>query len=166
MAQTLHPLDSGPPDAGHRLPRPSSGTSVEYDLRRFVRAQANGYGRALSALRQGRVGGRDRDLLFPRLGEDGRASTSTPHAISCVDEARAYLTTPLLGGRYRECIGVLQRQSNRDPRTVFGIQGMTKLHASLTLFSAANSNEFLLETMFDVWFNGLLHEETMRRLRT
>jgi uncharacterized protein (DUF1810 family) len=38
------------------------------------------------------------------------------------------------------------------------------LHASLTLFSEASSDEFLLETMFDVWFDGLLDEETMNAL--
>jgi uncharacterized protein (DUF1810 family) len=52
-----------------------------------------------------------------------------------------------------------------DPRAVFGMDGATLLHASLTLFSVANSDEFLLETIFDVWFDGLLHEATMRQLR-
>ncbi|MER9416425.1 DUF1810 family protein [Mesorhizobium sp. M0306] len=41
---------------------------------------------------------------------------------------------------------------------------MKKLHASLTLFSEASNDEFLLETIFDVWFDGLLDEETMNDL--
>jgi uncharacterized protein (DUF1810 family) len=147
------------------LGRPSSGASDEYDLQRFVRVQSNSYDRAITALRKGRIGARHRDLLFPRLGHSGHAASSRPQPISCLDEARAYLAMPLLGGRYRECIGVLQRQSNMDPRAVFGMEGATLLHASLTLFSVANSDEFLLETIFDVWFDGLLHEATMRQLR-
>lgn len=161
----MHALDPGPPRADRRPAGSSSVASDEYDLQRFVRAQSNTYDRAITALRQGRIGARQRDLLFSRLGAPGRAPSPRPHAISCLDEARAYLAMPLLGGNYRECIGVLQRQSDRDPRTVFGIDGATKLQASLTLFSVANGDEFLLETMFEVWFDGLLHEETMRRLR-
>ncbi|MER9486192.1 hypothetical protein NKI50_09380 [Mesorhizobium sp. M0563] len=38
------------------------------------------------------------------------------------------------------------------------------MHASLTLFSEASNDEFLLETIFDVWFDGLLDEETMNDL--
>ena len=162
---TMRALDPGSPDVVSCPARPSSSIVDEYGLHRFVRAQAHSYNRALSALRQGRVGVRYRELLFPPLGAHGHVSTSRPHAISCLDEARAYLAMPLLGGRYRECVGVLQRQSDMDPRTVFGVAGATNLHGSLTLFSIANSEEFLLETMFDVWFDGLLHEETMRRLR-
>lgn len=164
MDTTPRTPDPARPEADRRFSRASSGTSDDYNLQRFIRVQSNTYDRAITALRQGRIGARDRDLLFPRLAAGDRAPSSRPPAICCLDEARAYLAMPLLGGRYRECIGVLQRQSNRHPRSVFGSRGVSRLHASLTLFSVANSNEFLLETMFDVWFDGLLHEETMRRL--
>ena len=51
--------------------------------------------------------------------------------------------------------------SNFSARTVFGDADARKLHASLTLFSEASDDEFLLETMFDVWFDGMLDEDTM-----
>ncbi|MGX9119057.1 DUF1810 family protein [Mesorhizobium sp. BHbsci] len=70
----------------------------------------------------------------------------------------------LLGGRYRECVGTLQRLSNVNARAVFGDVDARKLHVSLTLFSEASSDEFLLDTMFDVWFDGLLDEKTMHEL--
>ena len=58
-------------------------------------------------------------------------------------------------------VGTFQRLSNRTAHSVFGEIDAEKLHASLTLFSEASGDEFLLESMFDVWFDGLLHEETM-----
>jgi uncharacterized protein (DUF1810 family) len=133
----------------------------EYDLERTTRAQSAIYDRAIAGLRHSRMQARYMALLFPRLNAASPLPASHHHAITCLDEARAYLATPILGGRYRECIGVLQRLPNTTGSTVFGNDGARKLHASLTLFSVANGNEFLLETLFDVWFDGLLHEETM-----
>ena len=59
----------------------------------------------------------------------------------------------------------LQRLINFSARAVFGDVDARKLHASLTLFSEASYDEFLLESMFDVWFDGLLDEDTMTRIR-
>ncbi|MER9427526.1 DUF1810 family protein [Mesorhizobium sp. M0408] len=58
----------------------------------------------------------------------------------------------------------MQRLSGLSARAVFGDGDAKKLHASLTLFSEASNDEFLLETIFDVWFDGLLDEETMNDL--
>lgn len=119
-------------------------------------------------------------------------SAPEPYSITSLDEASAYLSFPILGGRYRECVGTLQRRAGYSPsrndvhslygvhlpkvghqakrlsglsaRAVFGEVDAKKLHASLTLFSEASNDEFLLETIFDVWFDGLLDEETMNDL--
>ncbi|WP_292192211.1 DUF1810 family protein [Mesorhizobium sp.] len=55
---------------------------------------------------------------------------------------------------------------NCSASTVFGDIDAGKLHASLTLFSEASYDEFLLETMFDLWFDGLLDDDTMTRIRS
>ena len=48
--------------------------------------------------------------------------------------------------------------------TVFGDADTKKLHASMTLFSEAGNDEFLLETVLDVWFDSLLGPDTMSDL--
>ena len=88
----------------------------------------------------------------------------SPFAITSIDEASAYLSHPLLGGRYRECIGALQGLPDLSARAVFGEAGAKHLQASLTLFSEA-SEEFLFETIFYAWFDSLLDEETIAALR-
>jgi uncharacterized protein (DUF1810 family) len=98
-------------------------------------------------------------FIFPRLAmEDG---LSGRYSITSFDEARAYLSFPLLGGRYRECVGALLPLFAADVRAIFGEADAKNLHASFTLFSATSPREFLLETMFEVWFDGPVDEDTI-----
>ncbi|MER9246735.1 DUF1810 family protein [Mesorhizobium sp. M0145] len=136
----------------------------EYDLQRFVSAQDPVYDDALAILRRGMMCTPYMEFIFPRLATRRSGAAPEPYAITSLDEASAYLSFPILGGRYRECVGTLQRLSGLSARAVFGDVDAKKLHASLTLFSEASNDEFLLETIFDVWFDGLLDEETMNDL--
>lgn len=138
----------------------------EYDLQRFISAQDPVYDDALDILRRGMMCAPYMEFVFPRLA--ARQSDTAPDlfAITSLDEASAYLLSPILGGRYRECMGTLQRLSGLSPRAVFGAADAKKLHASMTLFSEASNDEFLLDTMFDVWFDGMLDEDTMNALKS
>jgi len=138
--------------------------SDEYNLRRFVRAQDPVYEDAIGILRRGMMCTPYMEFIFPRLASRRSDAAPEPYAIMSLDEANAYLSSPILGGRYRECVGTLQRLSDVSARAVFGDADARKLHASLTLFSEASGDEFLLETMFDVWFDGLLDEDTMNEI--
>ena len=138
----------------------------EYNLQRFVHAQEPVYKDVVGILRRGLMCTAYMEFMFPRLVSSGREATLEPYAIRSLDEANAYISSPLLGGRYRECVTTLQRLIDLNARTVFGDVDARKLHASLTLFSEASHDEFLLETMFDVWFDGLLDEDTMTRIRS
>lgn len=138
----------------------------EYNLQRFIRAQDPVYDDAIGILRRGMMCTPYMEFMFPRLASSGPADALEPYAIRSLDEANAYISSPLLGGRYRECVGTLQRLIDFSARTVFGDVDACKLHASLTLFSEASYDEFLLETMFDVWFDGVVHEETMMAIRS
>jgi uncharacterized protein (DUF1810 family) len=133
--------------------------SDEYDLHRFVRAQEAVYDSAIQDLRRGKMCLDNIDFIFPRLADRDREPGSEPYAMTSLDEASAYLSFPLLGGRYRECIGALQRLPHLSAHAVFGDVGAKRFHASLTLFSEA-TDEFLFETMLYAWFDSLLDEQT------
>lgn len=137
----------------------------EYDLQRFVRAQDSVYEDAIAILRRGMMCTPYMEFIFPRLASRVSDAALEPYAIRSLDEANDYISSPLLGGRYRECVGALQRLSSVSAHAVFGEVDARKLHASLTLFSEASGDEFLLETMFDVWFDGVLDEDTMNAIR-
>jgi uncharacterized protein (DUF1810 family) len=134
-------------------------TNDSYDLLRFVTAQEAIYETAIQDLRRGTICPDHMDFIFPRYGDPG----SEPYAIRSLDEASAYLASPLLGGRYRECIGTLQGLPDLSAKAVFGDTGARQFHASITLFSEA-SDEFLLESMFYAWFDSLLDEDTINAL--
>ena len=63
----------------------------------------------------------------------------------------------------RENVGALQVLAARSAEMVFGADRAKQLHASLTLFFVANG-EVLLKAIFEVWFDGLLDEESMTAL--
>jgi uncharacterized protein (DUF1810 family) len=138
--------------------------SDEYDLRRFIKAQDPVYETIIQALRRGTMSPEHMDFIFPRLATRYGQPESEPYAIRSLDEASAYLSFPILGGRYRECAGARQGLSDLSARAVFGDAGAKQLHASLTLFSGA-SDEFLFEIMFYAWFDSVLDEDTVDALR-
>jgi uncharacterized protein (DUF1810 family) len=135
----------------------------EHNLQRFIDAQNPVYEDALLTLRRGMMCSPHMDFIFPRFLASEYDGMAAPYAIVSLDKAAAYLAVPVLGGRYRECIGALQHLPGLKAGTVFGDVDAKKLHASMTLFSEA-SDEFLLETVLDVWFDSLLEPDTMRNL--
>ena len=81
-----------------------------FDLARFAEAQADTYATALAEIRRGRKQGHWMWFIFPQLYRYG---------IRSLGEASAYLAHPLLGPRYRECVGALQDLDRADPVAVF-----------------------------------------------
>lgn len=132
----------------------------DYDLRRFVTAQADSYDDAIDILRRGAMCTPYMDFIFPRLA---RGNGDEPYALATLDEARAYLDFPLIGNRYRECVETLFKLVQSSARDVFGDADAQKLHASLTLFAEA-SNEVLLRSVLITWFGAMVDEDTIVRL--
>ncbi|MBJ7498736.1 MAG: DUF1810 family protein [Sphingopyxis sp.] len=133
----------------------------EYNLERFIAAQADAYDDAIDILRRGAMCTPYMDFIFPRLGAD--AGDGSIYALSSLDEARAYLDFPLLGNRYRECVETLFRLVRTTAREMFGDVDAAKLHASLTLFAEA-SNEVLLRSVLITWFDNMVDENTIVRI--
>lgn len=134
----------------------------EYELDRFVTAQAETYGDALDILRRGAMCTPYMDFIFPRLAQADAARND--YAISSLDEAAAYLALPLLGNRYRECVETLFRLVDSSAEAVFGAVDAQKLQASLTLFAEA-TNEVLLRSVLMTWYDSRVDEATIVRLR-
>ncbi|PTQ11873.1 crotonobetainyl-CoA--carnitine CoA-transferase [Sphingomonas oleivorans] len=133
----------------------------EYNLQRFLTAQAETYDDALDILRRGVMCTPYMDFIFPRFSSE--ADGETQYSISSLDEATAYLDFPILGNRYRESVETLFRLVDSSAREVFGEADARKLHASLTLFSEA-TNEVLLRSVLAIWFDNMVDEETMIRI--
>jgi uncharacterized protein (DUF1810 family) len=79
--------------------------SQDFDLDRFVIAQDSdaAYEHACRELRNGQKTSHWMWFVFPQIAGLGTSATSRHFAISSIEEARAYLSHPVLGPRLRSC---------------------------------------------------------------
>ena len=92
---------------------PLKGKSADLDsnlkamLDRFVKAQEMTYAAALAELRAGGKRGHWIWWVFPQMHGLGTSEYSLFYGIADEAEALAYLSHPVLGARYRECVSVV-----------------------------------------------------------
>lgn len=107
-------------------------------LDRFLQAQEKTYEGALAELKDGRKTGHWIWWIFPQLKGLGTSHNSTYYGLADEAEARAYIQHPVLGARYRECVGVVHRHlclEGVDPGVLMGSEiDVLKLRSSLELF--------------------------------
>jgi uncharacterized protein (DUF1810 family) len=102
-----------------------------HNLQRFVEAQERVYDRALEELRRGRKESHWMWFIFPQLKGLGHSGTADYYGIASRDEARAYLSHPVLGSRLRECLALVSSPS------IFPYPDDLKFRSCLTLFARA-----------------------------
>jgi len=138
--------------------------SDPYDLRRFVDAQAHTYDQALQELRDGAKRTHWMWFVFPQIEGLGRSGMAQRFAISGLQEARAYLSHPVLGRRLVECARALTALDTADPVEVFGPVDAQKLRSSMTLFARAAPDEPVFRDVLDHYFGGAEDDATTSRL--
>ena len=132
-------------------------------LDRFIEAQKPVYDQALAELRAGRKTSHWMWFVFPQIAGLGQSATSRAFAIQSLDEARAYLTHPVLGARLRECCQAMMnlRSSAED---IFGPVDAMKFRSCLTLFTEVDHNEVLFFNLLEKYFDGDADEATLEIL--
>lgn len=118
-------------------------------LDRFVKAQEMTYAAALAELRAGEKRGHWIWWVFPQMRGLGTSEYSVFYGIADEAEALVYLSHPVLGVRYRECVSVVHGhlcQAGVPPLQLMGSDvDVLKLRSSLKLFQkvAARSDTLL-----------------------
>jgi uncharacterized protein (DUF1810 family) len=137
-----------------------------FRLDRFVDAQdqAGTYEVAVSELRAGHKRSHWMWFVFPQIAGLGQSPTSRRFAISSLDEARAYLTHPVLGPRLLECTRVIAELQGPTAQDIFGGIDAIKLRSSMTLFAHADPDNPLFRRVLDAYFGGVADEATERLL--
>ena len=126
---------------------------VLYDLSRFHEAQTVHYQAALSEIKEGYKRSHWMWFIFPQIKGLGRSSTAQYYAISCIDEAKAYLADEVLGGRLREICGELLKHSDRSVQGILGGIDSMKLKSSMTLFDIVSPND-VFDKVLDTFYFG------------
>ncbi len=140
--------------------------SDPFSLRRFEIAQKEGgaYERALDELRAGSKRSHWMWFVFPQIAGLGHSAMSQTYAISSLDEARAYLSHPVLGARLLECASTLIGLKGPSAEEVFGPIDAIKLRSSMTLFALAAPEQPVFDRVLDRYFGGERDEATEARL--
>ena len=135
-----------------------------YDLRRFISAQKQDYLTALEEIRRGRKRSHWMWYIFPQLRGLGMSSTSYFYGIESLEEARAFLDDPYLGGNLREISQALLSLDTGDARSVMGSPDDLKLRSSMTLFSLAAPEEPVFKKVLEKFYRGVQDPTTLRIL--
>jgi uncharacterized protein (DUF1810 family) len=141
-------------------------TEDPYHLRRFVAAQDAGgtYDHAAAELRAGRKTSHWMWFIFPQIAGLGYSPASRMYAITSLEEARAYLAHPVLGGRLIECATILTGVTGCTAEQILGEVDALKLRSSITLFMHAAPGEPVFRQILDQYFGGEPDSATENRI--
>lgn len=135
------------------------------DLGRFFPYHDNDYPQALREIRAGRKVSHWIWYIFPQLRGLGRSQYSWDFGITGADEAKEYLSHPVLGAHLREISGALLDLEESDPVKVMGGIDALKLKSSMTLFAAVSEKGSVFHRVLDKFFGGETDGETLSRLK-
>jgi uncharacterized protein (DUF1810 family) len=135
-----------------------------YELQRFIDAQDRVYNSVLCELQGGHKKGHWMWFIFPQIEGLGKSHTARRFAISCREEAEAYLRHPTLAARLRECTQLVIAAEGQSPEEIFGVLDSLKFRSSMTLFSHATSDNAVFTEALHKYFRGDMDRLTLNRL--
>lgn len=128
---------------------------MDYNLERFIEAQTQRvtYQTALQEVKDGMKVSHWMWYIFPQIKGLGFSYMSVYYALSCAEEAKAYLEDPVLGPRLREISTALLNHADKKAEDVLGDIDACKLKSSMTLFNAVCPNDVFAKVL-DAFFGG------------
>jgi uncharacterized protein (DUF1810 family) len=139
---------------------------MAYNLERFLDAQEPVYKRVLDEIRSGRKTSHWMWFIFPQVAGLGSSSMSQRYAIGSLDEARAYLSHPVLGARLRECAVLLLEGAGGSAEGIFGPVDARKLRSCMTLYHRAAPEDPMFGQVLGRFFGGVADKATDAILAT
>lgn len=136
---------------------------MENRLDRFLTAQERSYDAALSEIKNGRKRSHWMWYIFPQIAGLGMSSTAQYYSIADIDEAREYITHPVLGARLLEISRALLTLDTGDATAVMGYPDDLKLRSSMTLFAQV-SEDPVFNAVIDKFYGGRPDTRTLHIL--
>jgi uncharacterized protein (DUF1810 family) len=140
-----------------------TGGGDPYNLKRFEEAQAPVYARVCEELKRGEKTSHWMWFIFPQIRGLGRSPMAERFAIESLEEARAYLGHPVLGGRLRECTELVNAVEGKSALEIFGEPDDLKFRSSMTLFAKAGDGAEFWRAI-EKYFGGEMDSGTVRRI--
>lgn len=125
-----------------------------FDLARFTTAQEGDYHCALEEIRNGDKRTHWMWFIFPQIDGLGFSSTAKHYAIKSAEEARQYLSHPVLGPRLLECAEAVLRVEGRSAFEIFGSPDDLKLKSCMALFESVAVKDSVFGQVRDKHYQG------------
>lgn len=138
---------------------------MEPSLNRFVDAQADKYQSALLELVAGAKRGHWMWYVFPQMRGLGQTETSWHFGIRDADEAKSYLSHPVLGRRLIECTRAVLMSKTSKLRDIFPPPDDLKFGSCMTLFALQQNAPPEFQSAIDVFLGGRMDSKTLALLQ-
>jgi uncharacterized protein (DUF1810 family) len=134
----------------------------DFNLKRFLDAQASAYPQALAEVQNGRKRSHWMWYIFPQIQGLGFSEVSKHYAITDLAEAVAYAKHPVLGPRLVEICTSLLGLGSSDAGRIFGSPDDLKLKSSMTLFAAVPGADPVFQAVLAKFFGGVRDTKTLQ----
>jgi uncharacterized protein (DUF1810 family) len=125
------------------------------DLNRFLGPQELSHAKALSELRAGLKLSHWIWWELPQLRGLGTSVKSVKYGLADLNEARFYLSHPLLGPRLVELCMALMSHRGTTPEAILGPIDARKVQSMATLFSAVVGAPAVFQDILDGFYAGM-----------
>ena len=136
-----------------------------YNLQRFFEAQNQVYEDVLHELGTGQKHGHWMWYIFPQIKGLGLSTVAQRYAISCQQEAEAYLEHSVLGSRLRQCTQLVINVEGRSIEQIFYCPDNLKFRSSMTLFMNSTADNQIFKDALQKYFEGRPDQLTLDILR-
>lgn len=134
---------------------------AEFNLKRFFDAQERDYPIALQEIKNGRKVSHWMWYIFPQIIGLGRTSISQYYAIANLEEAKAYISDPILKSHMLEICEALLDLKDKDAGKIFGFPDYLKLKSCMTLFEIAAPEYLVFSQVLEQYFKGDRDQKTI-----
>lgn len=141
---------------------------MNYDIQRFIKAQAqpySGYQQALSEIQRGQKRGHWIWYIFPQMKGLGYSHMSEYYGISGLKEAQDYMEDEVLSIRLREITNALLSHKDKTSEAILGYVDDLKVRSCMTLFDAVCPNDIFGEVL-NQFYGGERCQRTLEMLNT
>ena len=103
--------------------------------------------------------------IFPQIKGLGLSTVAQRFAISCRQEAEAYLEHAILGSRLRECTQLVINVEGRSIEQIFYYPDNLKFRSSMTLFMNSTTDNQIFKDALQKYFEGKPDQLTLGILK-
>lgn len=131
-------------------------------LDRFIEAQQQVYEMALKEIRNGKKQTHWMWYIFPQLRGLGKSNISYIYGINGIEEAKEYLSHPILSSRLVEISNAILVHKGKCAYDIVGKIDSIKLQSSMTLFALISEENSIFHQVLDHFYDKELDEQTLK----